>query len=87
MGDKDDEMDTFAENSREVFIRRFKKDPSSFSLLIANPQACAESISLHRVCHDAIYVDKSYNCGEFMQSKKLYMSFCQLIQSVILLNL
>jgi hypothetical protein len=37
--------------------------------LIANPQACAESISLHKVCHHAIYLDKSYNCGQFIQSK------------------
>ena len=37
-------------------------------MLIANPAACAESISLHEVCHDAIYLDRSFNCGQFIQS-------------------
>ncbi len=59
----------YTEESREAFISKFKSDPEKFSILIANPQACAESISLHKVCHDAIYVDRSFNCGQFMQSK------------------
>ncbi len=59
----------YTEESREDYISRFKKNPDEFSILIANPQACAESISLHKVCHDAIYVDRSYNCGQFIQSK------------------
>ncbi len=59
----------YTEESREDYISRFKKNPHEFSILIANPQACAESISLHKVCHDAIYVDRSYNCGQFIQSK------------------
>jgi SNF2 family DNA or RNA helicase len=37
-------------------------------LLIANPAACAESISLHKACHDAIYLDRTFNCGQFIQS-------------------
>ena len=37
-------------------------------MLIANPAACAESISLHKICHDAIYLDRTFNCGQFIQS-------------------
>jgi len=59
----------YTPESREDRISKFKRDPNEFSILIANPMACAESISLHKVCHDAIYVDRSFNCGLFMQSK------------------
>ena len=37
-------------------------------MLIANPAACAESISLHKVCHHAIYLDRSFNCAHYLQS-------------------
>ena len=62
---KDDNADI--EFNREKVIREFKAT-SEPSLLIANPAACAESISLHKVCHDAIYLDRSFNCGQFIQS-------------------
>lgn len=60
--DKEDE-----EFNREKQIREFKTTDKP-SLLIANPAACAESISLHKVCHDAIYLDRTFNCGQFIQS-------------------
>ncbi len=53
--------------SREKELRRFREDPSCM-ILIANPAACAESISLHRVCHDAVYIDRSFNCAHYLQS-------------------
>ena len=37
-------------------------------MLIANPAACAESISLHKTCFHAIYYDLSYNCAQYLQS-------------------
>ena len=37
-------------------------------ILIANPAACAESISLHKTCSHAIYYDLSYNCAQYLQS-------------------
>ena len=61
--DSDDPNDV----SRERNIRDFKTR-SDRPLLIANPAACAESISLHHTCHHAIYVDRTYNCGQFLQS-------------------
>lgn len=60
--DKEDE-----EFNREKQIREFKMTDKP-SLMIANPAACAESISLHKVCHDAIYLDRTFNCGQFIQS-------------------
>ena len=54
-------------DNRELRIKRFKTDLSC-RILIANPGACGESISLHDVCHDAIYVDRTFNAGQYMQS-------------------
>lgn len=55
------------EFNREQQIRKFKEiEPPA--LLIANPAACAESISLHKVCHHAVYIDRTFNCGQYMQS-------------------
>ena len=56
------------EESREQIIDAFIKEDSGIDILIANPAACAESISLHRTCHDAIYYDLSYNCAQYLQS-------------------
>lgn len=54
-------------DNRELRIKNFKSDLSC-RVLIANPGACGESISLHDVCHDAIYVDRTFNAGQYMQS-------------------
>ncbi|MCO6388250.1 DEAD/DEAH box helicase [Aliihoeflea sp. 40Bstr573] len=53
--------------TREGKIQRFKTDPSCM-VFIANPAAAGEGISLHHVCHDAIYLDRSYNSTHFLQS-------------------
>lgn len=55
--------------TRESIIREFHKDSCEFKVLIANPFAIAESISLHKACHNAIYLDRSFNAGNFIQSK------------------
>jgi SNF2 family DNA or RNA helicase len=62
---KDDSEDI--EFNREQQIRKFKES-SLPVLLIANPAACAESISLHKVCHHAVYLDRTFNCGQYLQS-------------------
>lgn len=54
-------------DDREREIRRFRDDPSC-SVLVTNPQTLGEGISLHQVCHDAVYVDRSYNAGLYLQS-------------------
>ena len=56
------------EDSRETIIETFKARNSGLDILIANPAACAESVSLHKTCSNAIYYDLSYNCAEYLQS-------------------
>lgn len=54
--------------SREEIIDRFHSTPEK-AVLIANPQAVGESISLHKACRTAIYFDRDFNAGRFIQSK------------------
>lgn len=56
------------EYTRESKIKRFHEDPNAF-VLIANPAACSEGISLHTVCHHAIYLDRNYNAAQYLQSE------------------
>ena len=63
----EEETDEEEEQSRERNIREFKTR-SDRPILLANPAACAEAISLHHNCHHAIYVDRTFNCGQFLQS-------------------
>lgn len=55
-------------NQRVEIIEKFHKD-DNLRIIIANPAAVAESISLHKVCNNAIYLDKSFNAAHYMQSK------------------
>lgn len=54
--------------TRERIINRFLQHDET-AILIANPQAVGESISLHQACHTAIYFDRDFNAGRFIQSK------------------
>lgn len=56
------------EETREKIRNEFIDPKSGLDVLIANPAACAESISLHKTCFNAIYYDLSYNCAQFLQS-------------------
>lgn len=53
--------------TREGRIHKFHTDPTCM-VFIANPAAAGEGISLHHVCHDAIYLDRSYNTTHYLQS-------------------
>ena len=55
--------------TREKIIEEFHSPNSKFRVLIANPFAVSESISLHKVCHNAIYLERSFNAAHFIQSK------------------
>ena len=55
------------EFNREYEIEKFKTD-NTYDVLIANPSSLAESISLHKHCHHAIYVDRTFNGAHYMQS-------------------
>lgn len=65
----DSENNIQNEETRESIIREFHKPDSSFKVIIANPFAASESISLHKVCHNAIYMDRTFNAANFVQSK------------------
>lgn len=52
---------------RISIIEEFKS--GSFQVLITNPHTLAESVSLHSICHDAVYFEYSYNLVHLLQSK------------------
>jgi SNF2 family DNA or RNA helicase len=56
-----------AGRTREGELHRFRQD-GSCTVLLANPAAMSEGVSLHEVCHDAIYVDRTFNAGQYLQS-------------------
>ena len=58
------------QSERESTVAQFNSPTNSdFKVVIANPFSVAESISLHRGCRNAIYLERDYNCSNFMQSK------------------
>ncbi|TIQ79909.1 DEAD/DEAH box helicase [Mesorhizobium sp.] len=63
-----DEMAPAAVITREREFERFRHDPAC-TVLLANPAACGEGISLHHWCHHAIYLDRTFNAGHFLQSQ------------------
>ena len=54
--------------TRQEEIDRFRNDPDC-SVLLANPAAMSEGVSLHQVCNEAVYVDRTFNAGQFLQSQ------------------
>ena len=61
---QDEEADP--NDNREKRIEEFKTTDTN--VLIANPASCAESISLHKHCQKAIYLDRNFNGAQYMQS-------------------
>jgi SNF2 family DNA or RNA helicase len=55
-------------DDREKIKNEFNDNSSNLDVIVANPQACSESISLHKVCQNSIYYDLNYNTAEFLQS-------------------
>ena len=55
-------------DERKNIKLEFNDKNSSLDAIIATPQSCSESISLHKACTNAIYYDQSYNAAEFLQS-------------------
>jgi len=53
--------------TRERIIENFLNTEGA-AVLVTNPASCSESISLHRTCHNAIYLDRTYDCALFLQS-------------------
>lgn len=61
-GDEDDD------ETREGKIKLFHDDPN-IRIMVANPAAASEGVSLHRVCHHAIYLDRTFNAAHYLQSE------------------
>ena len=55
------------QDERDAILAAFKAGGVDF--LITNPHTLAESVSLHSVCHDAIYFEYGYNLVHLLQSK------------------
>jgi hypothetical protein len=55
--------------TRERIVKEFQTSNCPYNVIIANPFAVAESISLHKACHNAIYIERSFNAAHFVQSK------------------
>lgn len=53
---------------REDQIARFRAPDSGCMVLLSNPATLGEGISLHHECHDAVYVDRDFAAGRFLQS-------------------
>lgn len=52
---------------RSLLLKKFREDRECL-VLLSNPQTLGEGVSLHQVCHEAVYVDRSYNAGHYLQS-------------------
>lgn len=52
---------------RENILNRFKN--GDINVLITNPHTLGESISLHKVCHQAVYLEYDFNLVHFSQSR------------------
>lgn len=55
------------QQSRNEILKNFKN--KEIDVLITNPHTLAESVSLHKTCHDAIYFEYSFNLVHLLQSK------------------
>jgi SNF2 family DNA or RNA helicase len=60
-GDEDDD------GTREGKIKLFHDDKHTY-VMVANPAAASEGVSLHTVCHHALYLDRTFNAAHFLQS-------------------
>ncbi|MGW0944311.1 DEAD/DEAH box helicase [Streptomyces sp. NPDC002623] len=54
--------------TRDAEFDRFRNDPECL-VLLANPAACGEGVSLHHWCHHAVYLDRTFNAGHYLQSQ------------------
>lgn len=54
-------------SQREEIINKFLN--KKIDVLIANPNTLAESVSLHSICHDAVYMEYSFNYTHMAQSR------------------
>jgi len=56
-----------SQDERKTQLLKFRTSKSC-SVLLSNPQTLGEGVSLHKECHEAIYIDRNYNAGLYLQS-------------------
>ena len=56
-----------APRSREEELGRFRRDEAC-GVLLANPAAMGEGVSLHHECQHAVYLERTFNAGQYLQS-------------------
>lgn len=61
--------DIVEERTREAIIKEFNDPNSGVDVVVANPAAVAESISLHHACHAALYLERGFNAAQYLQSR------------------
>ena len=54
---------------KEESINLFNEPDNGFNILIGNPQTGGEGVSLHYNCRDTIYLDRSFNAAQYLQSR------------------
>lgn len=54
-------------DDRKEQLSRFREDDSCM-VLLSNPATLGEGVSLHHACHDAVYLDRDFAAGRFLQS-------------------
>jgi SNF2 family DNA or RNA helicase len=55
------------DDDRAARLEKFRKNPGTF-VLLSNPATLGEGVSLHHECHDAVYIDRDFAAGRFLQS-------------------
>ena len=55
--------------TRQKIVKEFHEPECEYSVILANPAAVGESISLHKACRNAVYFEKDFNAANYMQSK------------------
>jgi len=53
---------------RTEIINKFN-NTNEIDFLITNPHTLAESVSLHKACHRAYYIELNYNLSQYLQSR------------------
>lgn len=66
-GDTPSYSEDCTDQTREKIIENFKT--GNISVLISNPSVLGESVSLHKTCHNAIYLERDFDAAKFVQSK------------------
>lgn len=56
-------------SNRDEILNDFNNPNGNIKVLVTNPHTLAESVSLHKNCHDAVYLELNYNLSQYLQSK------------------